>query len=85
VFAPQLAHRPVAVLSNNDGCVVARSEELKALGVAMGTPIHEIRALVKQAGIEVYSSNYALYGDMSARVMQVLEQFTPRLELYSID
>jgi DNA polymerase V len=85
VFAPQLAHRPVAVLSNNDGCVVARSEEVKALGIAMGTPFHEIRALVKSAGIAVYSSNYALYGDMSARVMQVLAQFTPRVEPYSID
>lgn len=85
VFAPHLAGKPVVVLSNNDGCVVARSNEVKALGVAMGTPVHEIRALIRQHGIHVYSSNYSLYGDLSARMMTVLEQFAPRVEVYSID
>ena len=85
VFAPRLEGKPVVVLSNNDGCVVARSNEVKALGIAMGTPVHEIRALIRQHRIQVYSSNYSLYGDLSARMMTVLGQFAPRVEIYSID
>ncbi|WP_312914281.1 hypothetical protein [Candidatus Competibacter phosphatis] len=85
VFAPRLEGKPVVVLSNNDGCVVARSNEVKALGIAMGTPVHEIRALIRRHRIQVYSSNYSLYGDLSARMMTVLGQFAPRVEVYSID
>ena len=76
---------PVVVLSNNDGCVIARSEEAKQLGIRMGTPFFECRALVRRHGVRVFSSNYALYGDMSARVMETLRQFSPRMEVYSID
>ncbi len=85
VFAPDLEGKPALVLSNNDGCVVARSDEVKALGVAMGTPVHEIRELVRRHRVRVFSSNYALYGDLSARLMDVLGRFAPRVEVYSID
>ena len=85
VFDPPLQCRPVVVLSNNDGCVVARSPEAKALGIKMGVPLFEIQHLVEAYEVQVYSSNYALYGDMSQRVMSVLEQFTPEVERYSID
>jgi DNA polymerase V len=85
VFDAGLTRRPVVVLSNNDGCVVARSPEAKALGVTMGVPLFKIRHLVEAHGIKVYSSNYALYGDMSQRVMGVLQSFTPDVEIYSID
>jgi DNA polymerase V len=85
VFNPGLRGVPVVVLSNNDGCVVARSEEAKALGIAMGQPFFEIQDMVKKNGLQVYSSNYALYGDMSARVMNLLRSFTPEVEIYSID
>lgn len=85
VFNPKLTHKPVVVLSNNDGCVVARSNEAKALGIGMGVPEFQIRPLLKAHDVQVLSSNYALYGDMSQRVMEILEQFCPDLELYSID
>lgn len=85
VFNPALEHRPVVVLSNNDGCVVSRSEEAKAIGVRMGVPFFEIRALVKSHQLIWLSSNYALYGDMSARMMALLAEFAPRQEIYSID
>jgi len=85
VFDPRLRDRPVVVLSNNDGCVVTRSSEAKALGIAVGVPFFQIRDLVKRHGIIVRSSNYTLYGDLSARVMAVLGRFTPHLEVYSID
>jgi len=85
VFEPRLWGRPVIVLSNNDGCVVARSAEAKALGIAAGAPFFEIRDLAARYGVAVRSSNYTLYGDLSARVMAVLGRFTPRLEVYSID
>ena len=85
VFQPRLEGKPVVVLSNNDGCVVARSQEIKDLGVPMGIPFYKIRDLVSRYQVEVFSSNYALYGDMSTRVMSVLHRFTPRLEVYSID
>jgi DNA polymerase V len=85
VFNPKLVGKPVVVLSNNDGCVIARSNEAKALGIAMGTPLFKIQDVVKTQDVHVYSSNYALYGDMSRRVIEVLSQFTPDIEMYSID
>jgi DNA polymerase V len=85
VFQPELRGRPVVVLSNNDGCVIARSNEAKALGIPMGAPWHLHKARFAQAGVIVRSSNYTLYGDMSSRVMRVLSRFTPDLEIYSID
>jgi DNA polymerase V len=85
VFQPQLAGRPVIVLSNNDGCVIARSEEAKRLGIKMGTPLFKTQHLIDECGVKVYSSNYALYGDMSQRVMSALQEFTPDVEVYSID
>lgn len=84
-FDPSLAGQPVIVLSNNDGCVVARSNEAKALGIKMGQPVFELRNLILRHRVRVFSSNYALYGDMSRRIVNVLEQFTPTLEMYSID
>lgn len=85
VFQPQLEGRPVVVLSNNDGCVVARSNESKALGIKMGTPYFQVRHLVESGKLEVRSSNYALYGDLSARVMSILADAVPKIEVYSID
>jgi DNA polymerase V len=85
VFNPRLARRPLAILSNNDGCVIARSEEVKQLGVPMGAPAHDHKATFEKNGVVVLSSNYALYGDMSARVMEVLRPAVPAMEVYSID
>jgi DNA polymerase V len=85
VFRPDLIGKPVAVLSNNDGCIVARSQEVKDLGVKMGVPLFQIQQLVNQHQIQLFSSNYALYADISARVMTTLEEFAPSLEVYSID
>lgn len=85
VFNPSLNRRPVVVLSNNDGCVIARSNEAKALGFKMGDPYFQKRAEIERHGVSVFSSNYTLYGDMSHRVMQVLEGFAPEVEVYSID
>ncbi len=85
VFAPRLHDKPIVVLSNNDGCVVARSNEAKALGVKMGVPWFELKALARQHGIVAYSSNYALYADMSDRVMRILGQLGMEQEIYSID
>ena len=85
VFDPSLEGRPVVVLSNNDGCVIARSGEAKALGIAMGEPEFKRRAFFARHGVRVFSSNYALYGDMSARVQRVLSRFSPEVEPYSID
>jgi DNA polymerase V len=85
VFRPDLNHKPIAVLSNNDGCVIARSNEVKALGVPMGAPAFKYKHLFEQHQIHVFSSNYALYGDMSSRVMRLLAEYTPDLEIYSID
>jgi DNA polymerase V len=85
VFNPRLREQPVVVLSNNDGCVVARSPEVKALGIKMGVPLFKIRSLVEQHQIITLSSNYTLYGDMSMRVMDTLRQFTDQVEVYSID
>jgi len=84
VFDPMLEGRPVGVLSNNDGCVVARSNELKALGVEMGTAMHLLPPGIRRQAL-LLSSNYALYGDMSQRVTEVLGEFSPHVEVYSID
>lgn len=85
VFNPNLQNKPVAILSNNDGCVISRSDEAKALDLPMGAPIFKWENFCKQNNIHVLSSNYPLYGDMSARVMKILQQFTPDVEVYSID
>ncbi|OHV11188.1 Y-family DNA polymerase [Kushneria phosphatilytica] len=85
VFEPRLQGAPVAVLSNNDGCVIARSQEVKALGIEMGTPIHHIPHEAFRAGLVLRSSNYELYGDLSARVLATLREHTPDVEPYSID
>lgn len=85
VFNPNLRDRPVAILSNNDGCVISRSDEAKAIGLPMGAPIFKWEGFCKEQGITVLSSNYPLYGDMSNRVMSILEQFTPDVEVYSVD
>ena len=85
VFNPKLLNRPVVVLSNNDGCAVARSNEAKALGVKMGEPWFKLNDLAKQHGIIALSSNYALYADMSNRFMSILRRFSPDQEIYSID
>ncbi|MEM9680772.1 MAG: Y-family DNA polymerase [Bacteroidota bacterium] len=85
VFNPNLQHKPVAILSNNDGCVISRSDEAKAMGLPMAAPIFKWEGFCKEHGITVLSSNYPLYGDMSSRVMSILEQFTPDVEVYSVD
>ena len=85
VFQPHLNGKPVVILSNNDGCIISRSNEAKALGIPMGAPEFKVRQELKQNKVQVFSSNYALYGDLSNRVMKILEGFTPNLEVYSID
>lgn len=85
VFNPKIEKAPVVVLSNNDGCVVARSDEAKRLGIRMGVPFFQIKDLCRRHGVIAFSSNYTLYGDMSRRVMGVLAEFVPELEIYSID
>ncbi|MBI9031478.1 Y-family DNA polymerase [bacterium] len=85
VFRPELEGKPIAVLSNNDGCVIARSQEVKDLGIPMGTPAFKNEYLFKKHGIHVFSSNYTLYADMSNRVMNTIAEFCPDIEVYSID
>ena len=85
VFNPNLREQPIAILSNNDGCVISRSDEAKALELPMGAPIFKWEGFCRANGIHVLSSNYPLYGDMSNRVMSILGQFTPDVEIYSID
>jgi len=85
VFQPEFNGKPVVILSNNDGCVISRSNEAKAVGIPMGAPEFKFRALLKEKNVKVFSSNYPLYGDLSNRVMAILSQFTPNLEIYSID
>jgi DNA polymerase V len=85
IFDPTLKNVPVIVLSNNDGCAVARSDEAKALGIKMGEPLHLLQDKIKAHGVRVFSSNYTLYGDISRRVVEVYEDFTPNVEIYSID
>lgn len=85
VFQPRLGAQPVAVLSNNDGCVIARSNEVKALGIPMGAPAFQYAAVFRRHGVRLFSPNFELYGDLSDRVMRTLRPFTERLEVYSID
>jgi DNA polymerase V len=85
VFEPKLEGRPIVVLSNNDGCIIARSNEAKALGIKMGVPYFKVRNLIVRNSVVVKSSNYPLYGDMSSRVMRVISQYSPIQEVYSID
>ena len=85
VFNPNLQHKPIVILSNNDGCIIARSDEAKKLGIPMGAPIFKYRTLIANHNVKVFSSNYSLYGDMSSRVMSILKQFTPDIQVYSID
>jgi len=85
VFNPSLRNKPVVVLSNNDGCIVSRSQEVKDLGLDMARPIFKCQDLIKKHKINVYSSNYVLYGDLSQRVMNILSKFSPNMEVYSID
>ena len=85
VFKPDLRNKPIVILSNNDGCVISRSNEAKALGIPMGAPAFKFKNDFKEKDIHVFSSNYPLYGDMSTRVMNILSTFTPAIEIYSID
>ncbi|CAN5662334.1 Y-family DNA polymerase [soil metagenome] len=85
VFDASIKRKPIVVLSNNDGCVIARSEEAKQIGVTMGSPLFKVESLLMEHDAEIFSSNYALYGDMSGRVMNLLHNFTPEVEIYSID
>jgi DNA polymerase V len=85
IFNPKLIGRPIIVLSNNDGCVIARSDEAKILGIKMGEPYFKAKKIIKKNNIKVFSSNYVLYGDISQRVMEILSSFSPEIEIYSID
>ena len=85
LFDPKLRGVPVIVLSNNDGCAIARSDEAKALGIRMGQPLHHLTDVIAKHGVRVFSSNYTLYGDISRRVVEVYETYTPNVEVYSID
>jgi DNA polymerase V len=85
LFRPDLEGKPVVILSNNDGCVVSRSQEVKDLGIEMAVPWYQLRDIAKKHGIVALSSNYALYADLSNRVMRVLSKFSPDQEVYSID
>ena len=85
LFNPKIRKKAVVVLSNNDGCVISRSREAKDIGIKMGEPYFKVKDLVKKNKVEVYSSNYALYGDISRRVMKILKTFSPKVEIYSID
>lgn len=85
VFAPRMEGRPVVVLSNNDGCIIARSNEAKALGLPMGAPVHEWIKLIRKHNVMMFSSNFELYADISSRVMRVVRTFVPRVEVYSVD
>ena len=85
LFNPSIIRKPVIVLSSNDGCVISRSTEAKALDIKMGEPYFKVEKIVKKNDVKVFSSNYSLYGDISRRVMKTLKQFSPRIEIYSID
>ena len=85
VFNPKLNNRPVVALSNNDGCIIARSKEAKALGIKMGVPLFKVKDVIKREKVIVFSSNYTLYADMSRRVMNIISEFAPSIEIYSID
>lgn len=85
LFRPDLENKPVAVLSNNDSCLISRSSEVKALGVAMAAPLYQVKNIVKANRIELFSANFELYGDISERIVQLLQEITPLIEVYSID
>ena len=85
LFNPRINNKPVVVLSNNDGCVISRSTEAKRLGIKMGEPYFKVKELVKKNKVHIFSSNYALYADMSDRIMSILFKFSPSQEIYSID
>ena len=85
VFNPKLDKKPIVILSNNDGCVISRSNEAKAIGIPMGAPAFKYDSLFKKNNVHVFSSNFPLYGDMSSRVMNILSAYTPNIEIYSID
>ena len=85
VFRPDLTGKPVVVLSNNDGCVIARSEEAKALGYKMGDPFYQVKEKLEAEGVAIFSSNYTLYGSLSNRVMSMLSHYSPHIDQYSID
>ena len=85
LFNPKIRNKPVVVLSNNDGCIIARSNEAKSLGIKMGEPYFKAKEIILKNKVYVFSSNYSLYGDLSRRVMRTLKRFNPVLEIYSID
>ena len=85
LFKPSLINKPVIVLSNNDGCIISRSSEAKALGIKMGEPYFKAKKIIAKNNVHVFSSNYSLYGDISRRVMKTLKHFAPEMEIYSID
>ena len=85
LFNPKIQKVRVVVLSNNDGCVISRSTEAKRIGIKMGEPYFKVKELVKRNNVQIFSSNYALYGDLSRRVMKVLKGFSDKIEIYSID
>jgi len=85
VFNPGLKNKPIVVLSNNDGCIIARSNEAKVLGIKMGEPVFKVRDIIDNNNVHVFSTNFALYGDMSSRVMSLLSDMSPEIEIYSID
>ena len=85
LFNPKIKSKPVVVLSNNDGCVISRSTEAKKIGIKMGEPYFKVKELVKKNNVYIFSSNYALYGDISRRVMKTLRSFSNKIEIYSID
>ena len=85
IFNPKLLGKPIVVLSNNDGCIITRSSEAKALGIKMGDPYFKVKKIIEKNNIKVFSSNYSLYGDISQRVMEILLSFSPDVEIYSID
>ena len=85
LFNPKVINKPVVVLSNNDGCVISRSTEAKKIGIKMGEPYFKVKDLVKKNNVQIFSSNYALYGDISRRVMKVIKEFSDKMEIYSID
>ena len=85
LFNPSINKKPVVVLSSNDGCVISRSTEAKSLGIKMGEPYFKVKKIVEENSVKIFSTNFALYGDISRRVMKTLRQFSPQIEIYSID
>ena len=84
VFQPQFEKHPTIILSNNDGCIIARSNEVKQIGIPMGAPAFKYKKILKQKNVKIFSSNYPLYNDMSNRIMKILSAYSPNFEIYSI-